>query len=114
MTVVILIITILLIAFTGWISSILISLGFGPLMARVLYLVIGLYSISLISPETLFQTLFYFLTFIVASFFFYSASKIIKSGRAITRVVSDTKWAMVFFIIGTTIGYTSFLYKSYI
>jgi hypothetical protein len=105
------IITIALLALCGWISALLITMGFVPLFVRGVYFLLGFYAFTFVKNEILYQILFFIINFIVAFIFFKSASKLIKNGTAITRTISDSKWSMVFFISGMSLSLLLILFK---
>ena len=103
------IIIILLILLAGWVAAALMSMGFGPLMIRLLYLIIGLKSSSFLPKETGVQLTFFIVLLLIALWIFRTSNMKIKNGDALSRVVPDVKWSMVFFIIGISLSSIVFL-----
>ena len=103
------IITILLLAFSGWVAAIFISLGFGPLFIRLFYLFVGMKSFSFITNEVTYQTSFFLITLLIAFIFFRASVKKIRNGTSMSRTISDVKWSMVFFVLGMTIYFITAL-----
>ena len=101
--------TILLIIFSGWIASTAMLMGFGPLLMRLLYLIIGLKSSTLLPKQTGIQFTF-FIILLLTALWIYRASVIkIKNGEALSRVIPDVKWSMLFFIIGISTNFIIYL-----
>ena len=111
MTITVFLLTLLLLAVSGWVAAIFITLGFGPLFVRLIYLFIGIKSISFIPNEITYKTSFYLITLLIAFVFFNAAIKKIKNGTAMSRTIPDVKWSMMFFVLGTTFGFFAFLFN---
>lgn len=111
MNIVVFLLTLLLLAGSGWVAAIFITLGFGPSFVRLTYLIIGIKSTSFIPNEITYRTSFYLITFLIAFFLFNAAIKKIKNGTAMSRTIPDVKWSMIFFVLGTTLGFFSFLFN---
>lgn len=103
------IITILLVFLSGWIAAALMSMGFAPFMIRLLYMIIGLKSSSFLPNETGVQLTFFIVLLLTALVFYRTSNTKIKNGEALSRVIPDVKWSMVFFIIGISLSFIVFL-----